>query len=388
MNKLYFDYCSSSPLHPYIIDSYIELTKRVYSNASSFHSMGLEANEIVEGSRKDIANLLNVEPEEVYFTSGATESNNLAILGVIRGLADKKLNPHIICTATEHSSVYNCYKKLNDEDNVELTILPVDRNGRISIKLLEKSLKPNTVLVSIMHVNNETGVIQPVEEAGKLIKKSGAYFHVDGVQGFGKIHIDLSNIDLYTLSGHKIGASKGIGLSIIKKNIKFKPLMYGGGQERGVRPGTTNIPSVLSISQASKIALQDREKRYEDLTKINKWVRTVIENIPGIIINSPELEDSSPHILNFSVPGVSSALLISFLEEKGIIASSQSACSSKSNKISRVIWEMTRDHGLSSSSVRLSFHENNTYEEIEFLVSAIRSMTDDIKNRGKFSFLY
>ncbi|MNW44065.1 Cysteine desulfurase [compost metagenome] len=389
MDSLYFDYCASTPLHPEAYEVLMHSTKRFFANPSSVHDMGFEANLRVEEAREQISALLQVKANEVVFTSGATESNNLAILGVVRSWAKKTgQTPHVITTQIEHSSVYNCCKQLATE-GVEVTFLPVDRNGVVNVTTIEESIQPNTVLVSVMHVNNETGVIQPIHEIGKLLKnKPDIYFHVDGVQGFGKQSLLIKDIDLYTLSGHKIGGPKGIGLLIIKETVELTPLLHGGEQEHGIRPGTTNVPSVLCMAKAIELTLKNREETMRVLTTLHDLVYSKLVMIPEITMNSAQPPLSSPHIINFSYTGkgITSAILIGILAKQGIIVSSQSACSSKA-KASRVLMAMTNDETISSSSIRLSLHESVSMKDAEYLIDSIEKMVNHVKTKNKFELL-
>ncbi|WP_442950322.1 cysteine desulfurase family protein [Paenibacillus sp. E194] len=275
------------------------------------------------------------------------------------------------------------------EEGVEVTFIPVDCDGVVSVKSIEVSLKANTVLVSIMHVNNETGIVEPIDEIGRFLKsKPGIYFHVDGVQGFGKQALDLANIDLYTLSGHKIGAPKGIGLLLVKEQVELIPLLYGGEQESGIRPGTTNVPGVLSLAEAIKVTTLEREEKMKHLTKLNDYIYSNLEAIPELKMNSPKPPLSSPHIINFSYKekGATSAIMIKMLARLGIIVSSQSACSSRTN-LSRVIMAMTHDKEVSSSSIRISLHEAVSLEDARTLVSSILQMVEQIKSKSKFELI-
>ncbi|SDF88434.1 cysteine desulfurase [Fontibacillus panacisegetis] len=389
MDSLYFDFCASTPLHPEVYDELMHSTKQIFANPSSVHDMGFEANLRVEEARERISVLLQVMPNEVIFTSGATESNNLAILGVVRAWAKKTGQiPHVLTTQVEHSSVYNCCKQLVAE-GVEVTFLPVDRNGVVSVSTIEESMQPNTVLVSVMHVNNETGAIQPIQEIGKLLRnKPDIHFHVDGVQGFGKQSLLIEDIDLYTLSGHKIGGPKGIGLLIIKETVELAPLLYGGEQERGIRPGTTNVPGVLSMATAIELTLKNREETMRVLTTLHDLVYSKLVTIPEIIMNSALPPLSSPHIINFSYigKGITSAILIGILAKQGIVVSSQSACSSKA-KASRVLMAITNDEMISSSSIRLSLHESVSLKDAEYLLDSIEKMVNHVKTKNKFELL-
>ncbi|WP_339223012.1 cysteine desulfurase family protein [Paenibacillus sp. FSL H8-0332] len=388
MRLLYLDYCASAPIHPKVYEHYIKASKELYANPSSAHQLGFESNGIVEEAREDIASILEISPREVIFTSGATESNNLAIIGVARAARKSSTEKvHIITSVIEHSSVFNCCKYL-EEEGFEITYVPVDMDGRVSVETIKNSIKSNTILVSIMHVNNETGTIQPIDEISKMIKgKGNIFFHVDGVQGFTKAAIDLSDIDLYTLSGHKIGAAKGVGVLIVKENIKLKPMIFGGGQEAGLRSGTTNVPGVISLAEAIKIGILEKNEKMEYIKKLNAFIVDGLKSIPGIVINSPGGEISSPHILNISStePGLNSAIILNLLSKKGIIASSQSACSSKSNKQSRILMEMTNDTLISSNSVRFSFNESVNREDAEYLLDSLEKIIIQVRKNGRFA---
>lgn len=388
MKNIYLDYCSSTPIHPKVYDVLLKSSQDYYSNPSSSHTLGLEVSDLVEDSRDKIATLLKVESSEVVFTSGATESNNLAIIGTVKAL--RKSNPsllHIITTSIEHSSVYNCCKELENE-NVEVTYLPVDKDGRISVSSVINAIQENTILVTVMHVNNETGSVQPVMEIGDKLKKyPNIHFHVDGVQGFGKVPIELKNVDLYTLSGHKIGAPKGIGILIKKEDINLIPLMYGGNQENGLRSGTTNASGVLSLTEAIKIAVQEQEKNYEVMKQLHEYTLAKLKDIPNLHMNSPKLPLSSPHIINISYTAATSAMLVHLFSQRGIILSSQSACSSKGNKVSRVLMEISHDEKISSSSIRISLHETTTHEEIDEFIKVFKEILNHVKSKNKYKLL-
>lgn len=389
MDKLYFDYCASAPLHPQVIRKLIDSSVNLYANASSMHEMGFEVSRMIDASRERISNVLHVRPSEVIFTSGATESNNMAVLGVVWAYIKRTHQiPHVILSEVEHSSVYNCCKQLMNE-GVEVTFLGVDEAGIVSTSALEDAIQENTVLVSIMHVNNETGTIQPVHEIGKLLKsKSNIHFHVDGVQGFGKAAIDLENIDLYTLSGHKMGGPKGIGILIAKEGVELMPLMYGGNNEYGHRPGTTNVPGVICLAEAIELSISEQAEKTRYLTALHNYIYSELQMIPELNMNTPKPPLSAPHILNFSYrnKGITSAIMISILAKKNIIVSSQSACSSKA-KESRVLMAMTHDEEIASSSIRLSLHESVSFEDVQYLVSSITEMIDQIKSTNKFQLL-
>ncbi|AIQ16582.1 MULTISPECIES: cysteine desulfurase family protein [Paenibacillus] len=385
---MYFDYCASTPVNPEVLDIFCAVSKNMYANPSSVHKLGYQASSLIEESREKISKLFKIAPSEIVFTSGATESNNLAILGVVRASRKVFASPHIIISAIEHSSVYSCAEYLK-KDNVEVTILPVDSNGLVSIKQLEESLKENTVLVSIMYANNETGVIQPIKEIGEMLKlHNQVSFHVDGVQAVGKMEIALGSIDLFTFSGHKIGGPKGIGALIVKSNTVIAPIIWGGGQEYGIRPGTENVPAIASLAHAVEICILEQLSRTRHLQDIHHYIYNEIRSIPELEINSPRGHLCAPHILNFSYRGVPSSISINILTQKGILVSSQSACSSKSNKFSRVLLAITNDKDIASSSIRLSFSEATTFSDADVLLQEIQDMVKQIKTNGKYSYAH
>ncbi|MNO12387.1 Cysteine desulfurase [compost metagenome] len=390
MNSLYLDYCASAPMHPKVYEVLMQTSKELFANPSSAHLLGFEVHEIIENSRDYIAKTLGVSSKEIVFTSGATESNNLAIMGVSRAATKMKGGKvHIITSTIEHSSVFNCFKHL-EEEGFEVTYIPVDKNGRVSVDIIKKSLRENTALVSIMQVNNETGTIQPIDEIALMLReKKNIYFHVDGVQGFTKTSINLKNIDLYTISGHKIGAPKGIGILLLKEHIQLTPMIFGGGQEDGVRSGTPNVSGIVSITEAIKIGMLEKNEKMRYLKTLYDSLVHRLTDIPEIVINSPGGSLSSPHILNisFNKPGLNSAILINLLSKKGIIASSQSACSSKNSKQSRVLMEMTKDIVISSNSVRFSFSEEVGEAEVDYLVNTLEEIISQVKENGRFAVL-
>ncbi|MDU4697845.1 MAG: cysteine desulfurase family protein, partial [Paenibacillus sp.] len=300
---LYFDYCASAPMHPTVNKLMYDMSRKIYANPSSMHRLGDEANKVVEESRKIIADILQVNTNEIIFTSGATESNNLAILGVIRAFKMSNDKPiHVITSQIEHSSVFNCFKEL-EKEGVSVTYIPVDANGVVSVETIEESIQENTALVSIMHVNNETGSIQPIEEIGKFLKRNNEIlFHVDGVQGFGKVPIKLDDIDLYTISGHKIGGPKGVGVLVVKEEVEIFPIIFGGEQEYGIRSGTLNVPGIAGIAEAIRINNLEKERRLNNLVSVHNLLYSELINIPEIVLNTPRIPLAAPHIINFSYP--------------------------------------------------------------------------------------
>ncbi|MHC1749361.1 MAG: cysteine desulfurase family protein [Cellulosilyticaceae bacterium] len=372
---LYLDHCAATPVLDKACLKFNKVANEIYANPSSTHLLGNCAQEYLNESRNNTANLLNVKPQEIIFTSGATESNNLAISGIVNAARRKNNNIHIITSQIEHPSVYKCYKALEGK-GIDVSYIPVDREGIIDMELLSTLIKPTTVLVSIMHVNNETGVVQPIDEIARIIKKkSNAYLHVDGVQAIGKVAVNLSDIDLYTISGHKIGAYRGIGLLVVKEHVELEPLLYGGNQEYNYRPGTENVAGIVAFSEALKHCIDCFEEETKKLTKIQKQLFKRIGNIPGITINTPAISKAAPHIFNFSIVGYPSSIILERLSSKRIMVSSQSACSSKKNTQSRVLMAITKDDNIASSSIRMSYNSTLKLTELEYFINCIEEIS-------------
>ncbi|WP_025707491.1 cysteine desulfurase family protein [Paenibacillus graminis] len=384
--KIYFDCAATAPIHPEILKVFQAATENFNMNAnpSSTHFFGMEANQRLELSRKIIGESLKVSPIEIIFTSGATESNNMAIFGYINHFRKQHIGLlHVITTEIEHPSVLNCYKRLETE-GVSVSYLKTNPDGLVDVKHLVGLIQPNTVLVSIMHVNNETGAIQPVAEIGEMLKTNypDICFHVDGVQGLGKVDLSLANIDLYVISGHKIGAPKGVGVLVKKEAISIEPLLYGGGQEMELRSGTINVPIIWALAKAIELSIFRMQERKDILQQNYSYLLSRLKGIDGIVINSPLAPYGAPHIMNISVPNVSSALLLNLLERKGICASSQSACSSTSVKASRILSAMGKTTAISGSSIRVSYNETYDLECMDRLISALVSVLEELDSAG------
>lgn len=290
---------------------------------------------------------------------------------------------HVITSQIEHASVFNCFKGL-EKEGVEVTFIPVDANGIVRLDIMEESIQDNTVLVSVMHVNNETGSIQPVEDISKILKRNRKIlFHVDGVQGFGKVHIQLDGIDLFTVSGHKIGGPKGVGVLVVKEGVEILPIIFGGEQEYGFRSGTLNVPGIVGIAEAIQLNNLENKQKLHSLVEIHNLIYSELINMPDIVLNTPQLPLAAPHIINFSYPKTTAAIFLKLLSDQGIVASSQSACSAKKNEPSRVLTAMNRNEKIASSSIRVSFDENVTINEAKLLVKGILNTIKEIeKIRG------
>lgn len=346
-----------------------------YGNPSSLHMKGVEAERYVKAAREKIAKTLKVTEKEIIFTSGGTESNNLAILGT--AFANRRAGNRIITTAVEHASVANPMKFL-EEEGFEVIYLPVDENGVISLKDLEEALSDQTILVSLMHVNNEIGAVEPVEEAAALVheKCPKALVHVDAIQSYGKFRIypKKSGIDLLSVSGHKIHGPKGSGFLYVKEKIKIKPIIYGGGQQNGMRSGTENVPGIAGLGEAAAEIYEDFKEKQDRLYALKERFIREVTTIPGVSVNGKTGRDSAPHIVSVSVEGVRAEVLLHSLEDKQIYVSSGSACSSNKPAVSRTLKGIGLKQNLLDSTVRFSFSVHTTEEEIDYAADVLKTL--------------
>lgn len=368
--QVYFDNSATTkPLKEVREEIYYAMDE-FWGNPSSLHKLGVKSQRKIEEIQESIARRLNCSKEEIIFTSGGSEGNNM----VIKGLVGE--NNHIITTAFEHSSVLNTYREL-EKQGVSVTYLKVDNKGFINLKELEEAINKNTVLISIMHVNNEIGSIQKIKEIGKLIKEKSkrAKFHVDGVQGFGKFKIDVKecNIDFYSVSAHKFHGPKGVGFMYMRKGLNLKSLITGGGQQGGLRAGTENIPGYMGMVKAMNIAYDSLEDSYNHVKKLKEYFIEKLSKIENVIINAPNSEEYSPYILNVSFLGTRSEVLLHMLEEDNIFVSTGSACSSKSAvaKGSYVLNAMGLEPRCIQGAIRFSFSKYNTLEEVDYTINSL-----------------
>lgn len=369
---LYFDHCASTPPYDEVINTLAEVMKAHYANPSSLHRAGTEADKLIERSRALLGEMFGVKPEEWLFTSGGTESNNLAIKGVAKQYRSR--GNHLITTQIEHASVYDAFKQL-EQEGYRVTYLPVNGTGHVDLEQLRLALTDETLLVSIMQVNNEVGSIQPLAEIGQLLKKHPRIlFHVDAVQSIGKLPIHLKEwgIDLLTGSAHKLRGPKGIGYLYVREAVRLYPLQSGGTQERAMRAGTQNVPSIVASAQALRMAMQSEKKRSEHMYALRKQLLRIIDDIPELCMNGGGHAIMAPHIVHFSYPGMKPEVMVHILEEQGIIASTKSACSSKDDKPSRVLLAMDAGMERATGGVRISFGDEHTELDVEELGHALR----------------
>ncbi|MDX1918154.1 MAG: cysteine desulfurase family protein [Candidatus Caenarcaniphilales bacterium] len=377
-NIVYCDNAASTKTRPEVIQAMLPVFEEDYGNASSLHNLGRRAKKLMSTARKQCAVLLNCLPEEIHFTSGGTESNNIAIHGTvaraIQGGIEKK---HIVSCITEHSAVYQPLQQLIKE-GFEVTFLPVDSEGFIDFDRLKSSLREDTFLVSIMHANNEIGTIQDIGRIGELCSARGITFHSDAVQSAGKIPIDLQKqkVDLLSISGHKIYGPKGIGLIYIRKGLKLDPLLYGGTQEGGFKPGTENLPGIVGLGKAVELRLGELDQDRQRLYRYQRQICEGLEGIQGLIPNGPkDLNSRVPGLLNYSFEQQAGEAVVLQLDLKGICASSGSACSEGSIEPSRVIEALyPTSRKLAFNSLRISLGHFNQDSEIPRIIEAIRAI--------------
>ena len=375
---IYLDNSATTKPLPEVMDSFVKVSKEYFGNPSSLHGIGGQAEKLLSQARSQVAQLLSVKQKEIYFTSGGTEGNNLAIKGI--AFAYKDRGKHLITTTIEHASVRESFKQL-ESMGFEVTEIPVDSNGRVHVVDIEKAIRPDTTLVSVMHVNNEVGTIQPIEEIGQLLKKHPKIlFHVDHVQGIGKVPLDIneSNVDLCTISAHKFHGLKGNGLLFVRDGVMIHPLFTGGSQEGKVRSGTENVAGVVCMSKALRLILDKLHTELEQLRKVSNELRKGLEKINGIVINTPE-KFAAPHILNFSVPHVKSEVFVHALEEKDIFVSTTSACSSKQKTISNTLVAMGIPEERAGSAIRVSLSYYNTLDEVKKVLSAVEQTVEGLR---------
>ncbi|MFB1050826.1 cysteine desulfurase family protein [Paraliobacillus sp. JSM ZJ581] len=373
---IYFDNSATTKPDPTVLQSFQQVSKQYYGNPSSVHRLGLETETLLRKAHEQAASILDVDVNEVVFTSGGTEGNNTAIKGI--ALAHKNKGKHIITTQIEHPSVIEACKTL-ENIGFSVTYLPVDKTGVVDIKDVQQALREDTILVSIMHVNNEIGSIQPIEEIGELMKhRKKTYFHVDHVQGFGKVPLSLKNsgIDLCTISGHKIHGLKGTGLLYIRNGINIFPLFDGGAQQFNYRSGTENVAGIVSLVKAMRIINEKHKNNRNYLYELNQILRNSLQELSYVCFNTTEKQ--APHIFNFSIPGYKPEVIIHALGERDIFISTKSACSSKKPDESAVLRAIGMPKEIAKSGLRVSFSYENTREEIELFCRSLRKVTQQL----------
>lgn len=374
---IYLDNSATTKPYPEVVDSFQQVSTRFFANPSSIHQFGGEAENLLIKAREQVADLLNVKSDEIVFTSGGTEGNNLAIKGI--AFEHHKRGKHIITTEIEHPSVYDTCQSL-EKLGYEITYLPVYEEGVISLTDLKKAIREDTILISIMHVNNELGSVQPIEEIGQIAKEyPKLYFHVDAVQGLAKVPLNLkrAGIDLCTFSGHKIHGLKGTGILFIKEGLSLFPLFHGGGQEGEYRSGTENLAGAISISKAVRLSMENMDANIDGLIRLRDYLLKELGKIEGILVNTAM--NGAPHLVNFSVPGLKPEVMIHALGEADIAVSTKSACSSKQLDESRVLSACGFSEERAKSALRVSMSYSTTREEIDVFLKALKNTVNQLK---------
>jgi len=371
--EAYLDNSATTSCSKAATEKMVELLTQDYGNPSSLHMKGVIAEKYITEAKKKIARTLKVDEKELVFTSGGTESNNLAIIG--SALANKRAGMHVITTSIEHASVTNPFIWLS-ENGFEVTYLGVDAHGQVKLEELKDAIRPDTILVSIMHVNNEIGALQPIEEIGKLIKAANpkCLFHVDAIQSYGKMQIFPKkwNVDMLSVSGHKIHGPKGSGFLFIKDKTKVKPLIHGGGQQKGMRSGTENVPAIAGLAVAAEEMYQNLEENRNHLFALRDYFIEEVEKLDGVSVNGKKDHDSAPHIVSVSIQGVRAEVILHTLEDRNIYVSAGSACSSNKPAISSTLQSIGLKKDLLDSTVRFSFSIHTTKEELDYALEVMR----------------
>jgi len=378
-NLIYMDNAATTKILPEVLDSMLPYLKNEYGNPSSIYSIGREGRKAIENAREQVAKTLNSNPNEIFFTSGGSESDNWAIKGI--AFANEKEGKHIITTNIEHHAVLNTCKYL-EKYGFEITYLPVKSNGIIDIEDLKKAIRKDTILISIMFANNEIGTIQPIKEIGEIAKEKNIYFHTDAVQAIGNIPIDVNelNIDLLSLSGHKFHGPKGVGALYIRKGVKISKMIHGGGQERNMRAGTENVASIVGLGKAIEIASKNITQRSKYLIKLrDRGIKELIEKIPDTILNGDPI-NRLPGNINVCFKYIEGESILLMLDMKGICASSGSACTSGSLEPSHVLLAIGLPHEIAHGSLRLTLSEENTQKDIDYLLEILPPIIENLRN--------
>ena len=371
---IYLDYSANTHVNKEVVDTFSKVSLDYIGNPNSLHKLGVDAKKLMDAATKQVAELLKVKEDEIIFTSGASESNNLAIMGVVNKYPNR--GKHIITTKLEHSSILECVNYLEKKGYI-IDYVNVGEDGLIDIEHFKSLLTKETVLVTIHHVNSEVGFCQNVNEIGKILKDyPTTIFHVDGTQAVGKIFVSLENIDLYSMSSHKFFGLKGVGCLIKKNGIEIDPIIHGGKSQTIYRSGTPSLPLIVSLSRALRLALTDLDKKYNYVKELSNFLKEELSKVDGVIINSNL--NSIPHIVNISVLGIKPETMLHALEEYDIYISTKTACS-KDNSDSLTLITIGRDSSISGHSIRISISHLTTKEEIHSFVENLKKCIKKLK---------
>jgi len=383
MKKIYMDHAATTPVDKRVFEVMRPFFSDKFGNASSIHAIGQEASDALEKSRKKLASVLNADPAEIIFTSGGTESNNFALKGT--AFANRKKGKHIITTKIEHDCVLNSVKWL-ERQGFDVTYLPVDRHGLVDLNELEKSIRKDTILISVMHANNEIGTIEPIEDIAKIASERNIYFHTDAVQTTGKLKIDVKklSVDMLSISSHKLFGPKGVGALFVRSGTKIDALLHGGGHERGMRSGTENVAGIVGFAEAVKIADKEREREMPRIAKMrDKLIKEILDEIPDSYLTGHP-KKRLPINASFYFKFIEGESLILKLDDKGIEASTGSACSSKSLKPSHVLLATGLKPEDAHGSLRLTLGKDNTTEEIDYVIKSVSEAVEELRKISPF----
>ena len=383
MKKIYMDHAATTPVDKRVFEVMRPFFSDKFGNASSIHAIGQEASDALEKSRKKLASVLNADPAEIIFTSGGTESNNFALKGT--AFANRKKGKHIITTKIEHDCVLNSAKWL-ERQGFDVTYLPVDRHGLVDLNELEKSIRKDTILISVMHANNEIGTIEPIEDIAKIASERNIYFHTDAVQTTGKLKIDVKklSVDMLSISSHKLFGPKGVGALFVRSGTKIDALLHGGGHERGMRSGTENVAGIVGFAEAVKIADKEREREMPRIAKMrDKLIKEILDEIPNSYLTGHP-KKRLPINASFYFKFIEGESLILKLDDKGIEASTGSACSSKSLKPSHVLLATGLKPEDAHGSLRLTLGKDNTTEEIDYVIKSVSEVVEELRKISPF----
>ena len=394
--SVYLDYAATTPVDPRVVKAMLPYFSEKFGNTMSLHSFGQEAKQALEESREIVANLIKAKPEEIIFTSSATESNNLALKGI--AFANENKGRHIVISSIEHPCIIESAKWL-EKQGFEITRLKVDKYGLVEPDDVRKAIRKETILVSIMHANNEIGTIEPIEEIGKICKEKGVYFHTDAAQSFGKILIDVNkmNIDLLTTSSHKMYGPKGAAALFIREGTKIEPLIHGGGHESGLRSSTVNVAAIVGFAEAARICQREMKIESERLTKLrNKLIKGVLQKIKGSHLNGPPAsampkalraghpKKRLPNNINFSFPGIEGESLVMQLDLLGIAASTGSACSSEKLEPSHVLLAIGLKPEQAHGSLRLSLGRWTKEKDVDYVLEVLPKVVKRLREISPF----
>lgn len=373
--EVYLDNSATTRTLDSVAELMCEIMTKDYGNPSSMHTKGVQAEQHIKYAKETLAKILKVNEKEIYFTSGGTESDNWALMG--GAYANHRAGKHIITTRIEHPAILQTMKHL-EEQGFLVTYLPVNQYGVINLDDLRKAIRPDTILVSMMHVNNEVGALQPIEEAGRLIKSinKNILFHVDSVQGFGKFRIypKKCGIDMISVSGHKIHGPKGVGFLYIYEGAKIKPILFGGGQQKGFRSGTENVPGIAGLAKAAEVLYEHLEEDQKKLYELRQYFVQEAKKMDRVFLNGPQDTEGAPHIVSLSVAGIRSEVLLHALEDKGIYVSAGSACASNKHVVSATLQSMGVVQDLLDSTIRFSFSIFTTKEELDYTIQVLKEI--------------